>query len=77
MSTHYYWAPPPAILDLSIMLSGDASLLVGTKDVERETERNKKKDDISDTHKSTDQSRPTVVVGIKSSFSMQLNKYTF
>ena len=28
----------------------------------------KKKDDISDTHKSTDQSRPTVVVGIKSSF---------
>jgi hypothetical protein len=43
---------------------------VSTKDVERETERDKKKrvDDISDTHKSTDQSRPTVVVGIKSSF---------
>ena len=28
----------------------------------------KKKDDISDTDKSTDQRRPTVVVGIKSSF---------
>jgi hypothetical protein len=28
----------------------------------------KKRDDISDTHKSTDQSRPTIVVGIKSSF---------
>jgi hypothetical protein len=42
---------------------------VGTKDVERETERNKKKkDDISDTHKSTGQSRPTIVVGIKKSF---------
>jgi hypothetical protein len=43
--------------------------VVGTKDVERETERDKKKkDDISDTHKSIDQSRPTIVVGIKSSF---------
>ena len=35
---------------------------------ERETERDKKKDDISETDKSTDQSRPTIVVGIKSSF---------
>jgi hypothetical protein len=43
---------------------------VGTKDVERETERDKKekkKGDFSDTNKSTDQSRPTIVVGIKSS----------
>ena len=31
-----------------------------------------KKDDISDTHKSTDQSRPTIVVGIKSSFYLIL-----
>jgi hypothetical protein len=30
--------------------------------------KKKEKDDISDTHKSTDQSRPTIVVGIKSSF---------
>ena len=30
--------------------------------------KKRKKDDISDTHKSTDQSRPTIVVGIKSSF---------
>jgi hypothetical protein len=35
---------------------------------ERLREIKKKKDDISDTHKSTDQSRPTIVVGIKSSF---------
>jgi hypothetical protein len=45
---------------------------VSTTDVERETERDekkkRKKDDISDAHKSTDQSRPTIVVGIKSSF---------
>ena len=27
-----------------------------------------KKDDISDSHKSTDQSKPTLVVGVKSSF---------
>ena len=43
--------------------------MVGTKDVERERLREvKKKNDISDTHKSTDQSRHTIVVGIKSSF---------
>ena len=35
----------------------------------RERDREiKKKDDISDTHKSTDQRRPTIVVGIKISF---------
>jgi hypothetical protein len=81
MSTHHYWAPPPAILDLSIMLSGDASLLIKATEIDlyvlergnSETvfsvlHQTKKKDDISDTHKSTDQSMPTVVVGIKSSF---------
>jgi hypothetical protein len=30
-----------------------------------------KKDDISDTHKSTDQSRPTIVVGIKDSEALE------
>ena len=35
---------------------------------ERLREIKKKRDDISDTHKSTDQSRPTIAVGIKSSF---------
>ena len=44
------------------MLSGSAQKM------SRETERDKKKDDILDTYKSTDQSRPTIVVGIKSSF---------
>ena len=44
------------------MLSGSVQKISG------ERLREKKKDDISDTHKSTDQSRPTIVVGIKSSF---------
>ena len=47
------------------MLSGSAQKMSR----EREAEREKKKDDISDTQKSTDQSRPTKVVGIKSSFN--------
>ena len=41
------------------MLSGSAQKM------SRERQRDKKKDDISDTNKSTDQSRPTIVVGIK------------
>ena len=46
-------------------------MLRGPHKIYRERERLreiKKKNDISDTHKSTDQSRPTIVVGIKSSF---------
>jgi hypothetical protein len=47
------------------MLSGSAKKM--SRERMREIKQ-LKKDDISDTHKSTDQSRPTIVVGIKSSF---------
>jgi hypothetical protein len=46
------------------MLSGSAQKMSR----ERLREIKKKKDDILNTHKSTDQSRPTIVVGIKSNF---------
>ena len=45
------------------MLSGSAQKM--SRERLREI---KKKDDISDTHKSTDQGRPTIVVGIKRNF---------
>jgi hypothetical protein len=49
------------------MLSGSAQKM--SRERLREIKKKeRKKDDISDTHKSTDQSRPTIVVGIKSSF---------
>ena len=59
----YYYANKELLYYNQAMLSGPAQKM--SRERLREI---KKKDDISDTHKSTGQSRPTIVVGIKKSF---------